>query len=48
MPVGLAGSEGSGSVLRRFAAFLTDRAIVPAPKVPQPRTRWKHLDAFLH
>ena len=48
-PIGFAGSNYSGSMLRRFAAFLAERDVIPLPKVPQLRTeRWEHLDAFLH
>ena len=48
-PAGFAGSGRSGSMLRRFAAFLADREVVPAPEVPQPRAeRCEHLDAFLN
>ena len=49
-PCGFAGSErSSGSMLRRFVAFLADRDVIPAPKVPQRRAeRWEHLDAFVH
>ena len=48
-PIGFAGSRKSGSMLRRFAAFLEERDVIPSPKVPQPRAeRWEHLDAFLH
>ena len=48
-PTGFAGSTASRSMLRLFAAFLVDRNVIPAPKVPQRRAeRWEHLDAFLH
>lgn len=48
-PVGFVGSRGSGSMLRRFAAFLADRDVIPAPKVPPSRAEHgEHLDAFLH
>ena len=46
-PTGFAGSDGSGSMLRLFAAFL-DRNVIPAPKVTQRHAeRGEHLDAFL-
>ena len=48
-PVGFAGSDSSKAMLRRFAAFLADRNVMPAPKVRQRRVeRSEHLDAFLH
>ena len=48
-PVGFAGSAKSGLLLRRLAAFLADRNVIPAPKVPKRHAeRWEHLDAFLH
>ena len=48
-PVGFAGSDKSGSLLRLLAAFLADRNVILAPKVPKRHAeRWDHLDAFLH
>ena len=48
-PIGFAGSDKSGSRLRRLAAFLADRNVIPAPKAPKHHAeRWEHLDAFLH
>ena len=48
-PPGFAGSDSSGSRLRLLAAFLADRNVIPAPKVPERQAeRWEHLDAFLH
>ena len=48
-PVGFAGSDSSGSMLRLFVAFLVDRNVIPAPKVPQPHAEGgEHVDAFLH
>ena len=48
-PAGFAGSDRSGSRLRLLAAFLADRDVIPAPKVPErDAERWEHLDAFLH
>lgn len=48
-PTGFAGSDRTGSMLRRFAAFLVDRNAIPAPKVPQRHAEHgEHLDAFLH
>ncbi len=48
-PTGFAGSDSSGSMLRHFAAFLVDRDVIPAPKVPQSHVEHgEHLDAFLH
>ena len=36
-------------MLRLLAAFLADRNVIPAPKVPKRQAeRWEHLDAFLH
>ena len=36
-------------MLRLFAAFLVDRNVIPAPKIPQSNVEcWEHLDAFLH
>ncbi len=48
-PSRFAGKDKSRSMLRRFAAFLVDRDVIPAPKVPQSRVEHgEHLDAFLH
>ena len=48
-PSRFAGSDSSGSILRLFAAFLVDRSVIPAPKVPQSHVEHgEHLDAFLH
>ncbi len=48
-PSRFAGSDTSGSMLRHFAAFLVDRDVIPAPKVPQSHVEHgEHLDAFLH
>ena len=47
-PSRFAGSDSSGSMLRLFAAFLVDRNVIPAPKVPQRHAKHgEHLDAFL-
>ena len=48
-PTGFAGSDSSKAMLRHFAAFLADRNVIPAPKVPQRHAEHgEHLDAFLH
>ena len=48
-PCRFAGSDTSGSMLRLFVTFLVDRAVIPAPKVPQPHAEHgKYLDPFLH
>ncbi len=48
-PCGFAGSDSSESMLRLFVTFLVHRAVIPAPKVPEPHEeRGDHLDAFLH
>ncbi|MDE0523215.1 MAG: tyrosine-type recombinase/integrase [Boseongicola sp.] len=46
---GFAGSDKSGSVLRHFAAFLADKAVILAPETPRSGVeRREHLEAFLH
>ena len=48
-PRRFAGSDSSRSMLRHFAAFLTDRHVIPTSKVPQrSMKRAEHLGAFLH
>ena len=48
-PRRFAGSDTSGSMLRLFVAFLVDRNVIPAPKVPQPDVEHgEHFGAFLH
>lgn len=48
-PVGFAGSDTSRSILRLFVAFLVDRDVIPAPKVPQPHAEYgEPVGAFLH
>ncbi|MCY3748235.1 MAG: tyrosine-type recombinase/integrase [Chloroflexi bacterium] len=48
-PSRFAGSDTSASMLRRFAAFLVDRDVIPAPEVPQSHVEHgEHLDTFLH
>ena len=48
-PTGFAGSDSSRTMLRRLAAFLADRNVIPAPKIPRRHAeRWERLDAFLH
>ena len=47
-PFGFAGSKWAGSTLRRFAAFLVSRDVIPAPEVPQLHAEHgEHLGAFL-
>ncbi len=48
-PQRFAGKNCSRSMLRLFAAYLTDRDVIQAPKVSQPHAgRGEHLGAFLH
>ena len=48
-PCRFAGSDISGTMLRLLAAFLVERAVIPAPRAPQPQAaHGEHLDAFLH
>ena len=48
-PSRFAGSATSGSTLRFFAAFLVDKNVILAPKVPQRHAECgEHLDAFLY
>ena len=48
-PVGFVGSKEAGSTLRRFAAFLVLRDVIPAPEVPQLHAEHgEHPGAFLN